>query len=317
MTVLILARDFDMTADQVVRYLGERDIDVCRVNMAWFPSQLSLSARLDGGRWDGLLQTPARTVELGEVRSVWYRAPETYEFPPELSAPERHHAFMEAKYGLGGVLSSLPVLWVNHPGRAADAAYKPVQLARAAHAGLSVPATVITNEADTARTFAKEGQTVTKLIGAATLVEDNARKVGFTRMVTAGDLDDLRGVELTAHCFQRWVDKAYEVRVVVIGEQLTAAAIHAGSEDARVDWRSDYDALSYELITLPDQVADGVRRLMTDLDLRYAALDFVVTPDEQFVFLEINPGGQFGWIEAKTGAPLTAQLADLLAGADA
>jgi hypothetical protein len=52
---------------------------------------------------------------------------------------------------------------------------------------------------------------------------------------------------------------------------------------------------------------------MADLDLVYGALDFVVRPDGQWVFLEINAGGQYGWIEDETGAPLTGQLADLLA----
>jgi glutathione synthase/RimK-type ligase-like ATP-grasp enzyme len=52
---------------------------------------------------------------------------------------------------------------------------------------------------------------------------------------------------------------------------------------------------------------------MAKMGLVYAALDFVVDPDGVWTFLEINAGGQFGWIEDETGAPLTAQLTDLLA----
>lgn len=53
---------------------------------------------------------------------------------------------------------------------------------------------------------------------------------------------------------------------------------------------------------------------MTELDLMYGALDFVIDKDtSRWVFLEINAGGQFGFIEDATDAPLTAQLADLLA----
>lgn len=101
--------------------------------------------------------------------------------------------------------------------------------------------------------------------------------------------------------------------MVVIGDHITAAAIRAGSPESHIDFRSDYDNLSYELIDPPADVVGGVRRLMTAMDLVYGALDFVVQPNGDWIFLEINAGGQFGFIEDETGAPLTAQLADILA----
>lgn len=145
MTVLILAGEFDVSADQMVLALRQREVPVCRIDTMWFPVQLSIDAELRDGQWRGWLRAPGRDVELEGLRSVWYRSPATFQFPPELSGAERQHAFLEAKYGLGGVLSSLPVLWVNHPARAA-AASKPVQLSTAACCGLTVPDTLITNE---------------------------------------------------------------------------------------------------------------------------------------------------------------------------
>src|SRR5689334_9449671 len=177
MTVLILACDLDLSADRMVRALRDREADVCRINTAWFPAQLSLSAELRGERWSGTLSTVHRTLDLEEVRSVWYRSPEAYRLPAELSAAERHHAFMEAKYGLGGVLASLPALWVNHPARAADAAYKPIQLAIASRSGLGVPNTMITNEPSAVRAFTGRGKTITKLLGASSIYEEGRRKV--------------------------------------------------------------------------------------------------------------------------------------------
>ena len=66
------------------------------------------------------------------------------------------------------------------------------------------------------------------------------------------------------------------------------------------------------LIEPPSDVTEGVHALMRSLGLVYGALDFVVTPEGEWVFLEVNPGGQYGWIESCTGAPLTSVLADLL-----
>lgn len=316
MSVLILAEDIDATADLMVQALLERAVVVHRVNTAWFPAELAVSATLCGQRWTGWLRTPTRSVDLEAITAVWYRTPRAYRFPGGLTPAERAHANMEAKYGLGGVLSSMPVLWVNHPSRLADAAYKPVQLVTAVGCGLAVPHTVITNESGTVREFAAAGDTVTKVLGTNTILEDGVRKIGFTRLLDDADLADLRGLDVTTHLFQRWVPKAHEVRLVVIGDDITAAAIRAGSPEGRIDFRSDYDNLTYELVDTPTEVVNGVRRLMAAMDLVYGALDFVVGPDGSWTFLEINAGGQFGFIEDETGAPLTAQLADLLAGVE-
>jgi ATP-grasp ribosomal peptide maturase len=316
MTVLILTEDIDATADTVVRALADRGVGVARVNTAWFPTQMRVSAQLCRGRWTGSITTPGRVIDLEAVTAVWYRAPRAYEFPAGLSAPERAHANLEAKYGFGGVLGSLAALWVNHPARLADAGYKPVQLVLAHESGLQVPDTVISNEPDTVRRFAETGRTVTKMLGSNSLTEEGVQKLSFTRIVgesELADIADLRGLETTTHLFQRWVPKHHEVRMTVIGEHITAAAITAHNAEATIDFRADYDQLAYELVDPPVQVATGVRRLMERMGLVYGALDFVVTPDDEWVFLEINAGGQYGFIEDATGAPLTEQLADLLA----
>ncbi len=101
--------------------------------------------------------------------------------------------------------------------------------------------------------------------------------------------------------------------MIVIGDHITTAAIRVGSAEGYIDWRADYEGLSYDLVNPPTDVLTGVRGLMRALDLRYGALDFVITPDDEWTFLEVSAGGQYGWIEDATGAPLTEQLADLLA----
>ncbi len=312
MTVLILASEFDVSADQMVPALREREVPVCRVDTMWFPARLSLHAEFRDGRWRGRLSAPGRDIELEGLRSVWYRSPTTFHFPPELSGAERHHAFLEAKYGLGGVLSSLPVLWVNHPARAA-AASKPVQLSTAARCGLTVPDTLITNEPSAVRRFAEQGATVTKMLGANHIAEEGTRKITFTRRLGPDDLADLRGIRTTTHQFQRWAPKRYDCRVIAIGTRLFAFAIRSGNSISYIDFRADYDALTYEPIELPTDVGQGIARFLATMGRVYGALDFVVSPDGSYAFLECNSGGQFGWLEARTGAPLTQTLADLLA----
>lgn len=315
MTVLILAETLDPSADLMVMALAEREAEVVRVDLGWFPQDLNLEAELRHGRWTGRLTTLHHSVEL-EISAIWYRSPTTFRFPDPLSPVERQHAHTEAKLGLGGVLTALPALWVNHPARNADAGYKPVQLAFAARSGLIVPPTLIRNEAAAVHSFARQATEtglVSKLLGAATVNEEGRRKVRYSRRLDECRLRDLRGVEQTAHQFQQWVPKSYEVRMVVIGQRLFSVAIHAHSEAARVDWRSDYPALSYEALDPPEDVAVGVHAVMKELGLVLGAFDFIVTPEGRLVFLEVNPGGQYGWLETNIDVPLTVTLADLLA----
>lgn len=73
---------------------------------------------------------------------------------------------------------------------------------------------------------------------------------------------DPQQLATTAHLVQQWVPKAYDVRVTMVGRIPYAAAIHADSDAAYVDWRADYPSLRYERIEPPaDVTADMIRYL--------------------------------------------------------
>ncbi len=205
-------------------------------------------------------------------------------------------------------------MWVNHPSANARAAYKPHQLAAATRCGLTVPRTLITNDPQVARRFAAScpDGAVYKTLDGAPAVDGWTH---FTTPVTADQITD--GVAATAHLFQERVPKAFEVRLTVVGEEFFAARIDAHSDITRQDWRRDYDALTFAPIQTPTQVRANVARLMAQLDLHYGALDLIVTPDGEWVFLEVNPNGQFGFAEQRAGLPIASAIADHLMDADA
>lgn len=111
---------------------------------------------------------------------------------------------------------------------------------------------------------------------------------------------------------ERQQKKAHDARVIVVGDRVFAAAIHAESEAAYIDWRNDYSALRYERLEPPRAALAGVLEYCIVFGLMYGAFDFVIRPDGRWVFLECNSGGQFGWIEDAIGAPITETIADLL-----
>lgn len=315
MTILIVADRNDWPTDRVVKLLTERDAPVFRMDTADFPQELTLAALIDQGvPWHGRLHNSVRHVDVEDVSAVWYRAPNSFDFPQQMTEPERTFAFAQARAGLGGVLSTLECRWVNHPAAIARAEYKPVQLAAARDAGLTVPPTLITNSPAAVREFAgAHPRVVAKTLGSPVVRDAEHRlRTIYSRPLSEEDLEDLTGVESTAHLFQAWVDKHHEARVTVVGERQFAATIYADSPRAYDDWRSDYGALRYEADLVPPEVATALRTLMTSLNLRFGAADFVVGPDGQWTFLEVNPCGQWDWIENATGQPLTAAIADEL-----
>lgn len=316
MTVLVLAQELDRTADGVVEGLIRRGVPVFRLDTSYFPQRLTVEAELSGGRWSGRLVTEHREVDLEAVRAIWVRTPATFILPEGMSIAERDYARREGKLGLGGVLLSLPALWVNRPDLAATAAYKPLQLTTANRCRLATARTLISNSPPALRRFvhtAGTNGTVIKPLGTTLIYEDNTFKMGWTHRLAPDDLADFAGFDVTCHQVQDWADKAHECRVVVVGDRMFAVAIHAGSPESYVDWRADHNSLSYEVIELPSQVQHGIRAFMAELGLIYGAFDFVVGPDGGFTFLECNPGGQFGFLEGISGLPITETLVALLA----
>ncbi|WAL73539.1 ATP-grasp ribosomal peptide maturase [Kitasatospora sp. YST-16] len=315
--VLIVAEDLDPSADLVVHALAERGVPVMRFDLARFPRHLDLAAEHGSSRpgWFGELAASARSVRLEEVRAVYYRRPGLPETSPAVDPAYREWAQGQALVGMVQVLGSLPVVWMHHPDVYRASAHKPGQLVTATAAGLRVPRTLVTNSLPRAERWADSvgGPLIVKPVTAGAITLDGRSMMLPTRRFDPSELDE--SLELTAHLLQEWVPKAFEVRLTVVGDQMFPVAIHSGSSAAEVDWRSDYDALEYEPVAIPDRVADGVRRFLAHYRLNYGALDFAVTSAGEWVFFECNPAGQWQFIAAATKLPIAEAHAALLQGA--
>lgn len=193
-----------------------------------------------------------------------------------------------------------------------------VQLAEATQAGLRVPKTIVTNDPAEARAFAsRREQVIYKPLSSALPPGPDRISMLYTSVVEAEHLSsDGERIAATMHLFQERVTCAYAVRLTVIDKRLLAAAVRSHSPSADIDWRSDQQALTYEIVEVPADVAHGVTSLMSALGLRFGALDFLVTPEGEWVFLEVNPNGQWAFVEQATGLPIAATIADALCGRD-
>ncbi|MFE7115683.1 ATP-grasp ribosomal peptide maturase [Streptomyces sp. NPDC057654] len=299
----------DPTADLVIAALHDRDVPVVRLDSGDFPATLSCSAYIGGDttRWSGSVATPTRVAELGDVRALYYRRPSGFAFP-RLNTQDTRFAVLQARFGLGGVLASLPgCLYVNHPNRIGDAEYKPAGLAAAAACGFSTPQTLITNQPDDARAFIKEhGPVIFKPLAVPLYLVDGKSQTVPVAEVDASEVDE--SIAGTMHLFQTRVDKAADVRVTVIGERIFAVRIDSGL----LDWRTDYSTHTYTSITAPRTVERALHAYLRHFGLVFGAFDFALSESGEWTFIECNPSGQWAWMEPPTGLPMTAALADLL-----
>jgi ATP-grasp ribosomal peptide maturase len=313
-TVVVLTQAGDVTADMVIQELQSRDVPVFWFDTAQFPLSLTVNAHFDGV-WRGTLDGPDGTVALESIRSVYFRRPTGFVFPDGMTDAERRFAGSEARRGIGGLLMALPsCLWLNHPSRVADAEYKPYQLAAAARCGLDVPRTVLTNDptaVDDAREYLGP-ELVYKPLGLTSVVDGDRLSMLYTTAVPPEFIADKR-VALTVHQFQKRIHKYRDVRATVVGDQVYAADLFSGGPDVLLDWRADYSAIRYERTQLPEQVEARLLALTRQLGLRFCAADFVVTPEEEYYFVDLNPNGEWGWIEKEAGLPIAAAVAELLA----
>lgn len=314
--VLMLGDAGDWALAEVAKGLDSRGVRWALLNTVDFPQRMDMNVRLEPGSadWLGELVTGDTRVRLSEVSAVYYGKPTDFALPAMLSGPEQRFARAQARVGIGGVLASLPARWVSHPSALADASYKPRQLTLLRQAGLAVPPTLITNNAAAVREFAAvHGDLVVKPLAEPIVWEGGGESVIYTRRITAAELADLSGVETTAHLFQQWQDKPHgEARVVAVGDQLFAVAIHASSEPAYVDWRSDYDALTYEVIEVPDPVRAGIFRYLQLARLASSVFDFLIRPGEAWIAYEANGAGTWGWLADECQLPIAAAFADTL-----
>jgi ATP-grasp ribosomal peptide maturase len=322
--ILILTQELDVHADAVIRELDRRHVPVTRLHTADFPQAVTLTARCRE-RWSTTVRTDHRELRLEEVTSVWYRRPAQFKLSPALTTGERRFVLTESRMAFGGLFESMDCLWVDHPSRLTAANYKPYQLQLAAQCGLSIPRSLITNDPNAFQAFCREcdDRVIFKSLGVGAIDEsgpDGLRPI-FTSLIDPATIGDLAPRVRHAAClFQEYVDKRVELRVVVVGSQVFAVAMYSqATETGRIDYRLALNSnMRHELFELPPDVAEQCVAVVRRLGLFFGALDLIVTPHDEIVFLEVNAAGQWLWLEDEAGVAIKEALTDLLvAGAPA
>lgn len=315
--ILIVTNKLDPHTDIVSKELNKRGESFFRFNTEDFPNKISLTIYGNSG---GFLSGFNRVVDLISVRSVWYRRP-CDSVVSELIQDQSLVNFVvrECKTTLSNLWDLLAgsVFWVNHPKKNLSADSKLLQLVIAEKLCVRTPATIVTSNPEEALLFLqKHKDAVAKTISSGFIERKNSGggSVIYTNRITCREFEKLELVKYSPTLFQEYIQKEFELRITIVGERIFACRIDSQKSDrTKDDWRRyDFNNVPHSIFKLPRKIELFCVNFLQTFGLNFGTIDMIVTPDGDYVFLEINPNGQWGWIESLTGMPISKALADLL-----
>jgi glutathione synthase/RimK-type ligase-like ATP-grasp enzyme len=318
--ILIISNTQDLTSDFVVREITRRNLPFARLNTDEFPSYgLGLATF-------GLTERPKRLIhwenrksplDFDRITAVLYRRP----VPPIPHTAITNDAIkqfcVDESYDfLRGLWYSLDCHWISDPLAIRKAEHKVYQLMVAQGLPFVIPKTVITNDPSEAEKFfhtCANGMIVKPLYLGFINQPENPLTI-FTTVVSDDDLKDIGSVRVAPCIFQERIWKCFDIRVTIVGERVFAARIEVDSLPPNIpDWRfAPIEGLRHKMYDLPADIENACLELVKRLGLDFGAIDLAMTEDGTHVFFEINPNGQWAWLETALNFPISRAIVDRL-----
>lgn len=218
----------------------------------------------------------------------------------------------ETYYILEGLYSILiNKFWISHPDFIRTAENKILQLQVAQELGFKIPLSLISNKKESQKCFVNRNQSIIKPIKSG-LVSQNEK---YMSLVYADEInsENIRANKSVFPAYlQEKIEKKYDLRITVVGEQVFTVAI-SKKYDNIIDWRKeDKDNLVYEKFDIPKNIENMCIALLKRFNLNFGAIDMALTQNGKFVFFEINPNGQWAWLDKQLHLNIAGEITNLL-----
>lgn len=310
--VLLVTASYDRAADQVEQCINELGRPSFRLDTDLFPTAIKATYHPDTGV---SFISPKGTVNSTQIMSVWYRRNVAPALPADMDKYSREFSERESRAFLEGAITSIQTSrWLSYPPAIWRAERKLYQLAIASQLGFQVPPTLVTNDQAATRHFSSKFPLIAKAISSGYIDSPLGYKAIFTTALHGSDLQDLTGLDLAPVTFQERIEKVSDIRVTVVGEELFAAEILSQEHPSSfTDWRATVNPdVGHRVYDLPSKQQELCKALVRKLGLQYGAIDLALTEDQRHVFFEINPNGEWLWLEDKLGFPISKKISQWL-----
>jgi glutathione synthase/RimK-type ligase-like ATP-grasp enzyme len=255
-------------------------------------------------RYDGNLITDDM------IDAAWFRRPSLFSYERDDMA-ERMSLEQNARSAFEAIWDAVSSgKWLNSPDAIQRSQRKLHQFAIAQSLGFRLPGVNMTNSWDSVRGMGKD--LIFKLPGNGFLQSNrHDARLMFSTRLDATKINNIRHTQPFPGMIEPYIAKKREWRVTVVGEEVFPVAIHT-SDYAKDDWRRHQGTANVEFVSepLPDtSIPAKCKELLYRLGLRYGAFDFIETPSDEMIFLEVNPNGQYMWLEKTLGLPISDAIA--------
>lgn len=318
--ILIITHTADnFSIEKVTEYIGKNGCEVIRFDVDLYPLQNKLSTVFQDGEWVSILETQEVKYRLDDISAIWYRR--AYNIGKglrdELEAKFYGAAMGEIRNTIFGFIESVDVYSLGKPSVYRRLDSKEEQLKVADKIGLKIPETCLTNNPEEARKFIlKHQNVVAKMQTGFAIYEDGVENVVFTNVVSEDRLEELDSLLYCPMQFQKMIKKKKELRVTIVGRDVYAFEVDSQQfEDSKVDWRKDGVNLIDKWVRteLPADVEEKLLELLDVYNVDYGAIDIIVSPEDEYFFIEINAAGEFFWLDNLTEENLISKsIADVL-----
>lgn len=330
--ILIITNSSELSTNDVLDELNRMGVPWTRLNGDRLQSEIHCSWKMTDDDSDPKVQIECldQIIFPSTVSSVWFRRDPRPSALASLSYHEDVFIRREISNFWPALYRSLnDKTWIN-PWEASTIT-KPDQLHAASRVGLSVPCTLVSNDPVAVRNFIGEfgPKVIAKplshgLVG--NLRDFDLRQDGtrindipyfcYTQCIGLDDITDNFSVTACPVIYQELVPKDRELRVTVVGDRFYSVAMLTNeSQKAEVDWRRlgmKIADITHIVHPLPIDIEQCVQKFMQEVGLVFGCIDMILTPGGEYIFLEVNPFGQWGWVETMTGLPISRSIAELL-----
>lgn len=311
--IVIVTNYQDMHVDRMIDKLNSLGYDPFRVNSNDVPFSLSMSFLYNENvlRQGGMTNSHnGKTIDFSEIRSIWWRRPESFPINSEEFPEEKRWMENEWRHAWDSAWSLVDCYWVSLPWNMRRAGLKLEQLQRAGQMGFRIPDTIITMKVEELREFydAHNGEIVYKtlsapwLLGGRVTIEPGKPPPRFLRTMTTVIEEEMfpkfGETQLVPCQFQQHIKKTAEFRVTIIGDDIFIAELDSQqTEDGKIDWRKSVFDMQYHKGELPVELQEKCLDFVKSYSLNYSTMDLILSTEGEYFFLENNPNGQFMFIE--------------------
>jgi len=314
--ILVLTYGKDPHAESVCNYLSKKEIDFFIVNTECLPNKYKLIFDSESSLYR--ISNKNREVIINSSWNIWNRRvmnPDVRKITPRSLTDI---IFDETERAWDGLLMSHQGKVVNRPQNQLYANNKIDQLKLAKIIGkdIFIPDTIVTNDPVQVRDFYEKhkGNICFKLHKGVVVNSEGGNKIVYTNKVTKENIKNVKLVSSHPCIFQEYINKNFEIRIVSTDKNSSGIAIHSqDSEISKIDYRRyDFKNVPYKHIKLPNTVKRFCSDMLKHYRLHFGVFDFIYSKDKNYVFLELNPNGQWLWLELKSGHNLTKLVAENL-----